>query len=103
MRKFQVTLNNRNYLYEALERSRFKPILPEGTGFLMASFSNFEWEDEVEFCRYSTVEMGVMAILASVLYHQLPKNLKFVRFAFCKQEATLLEVEERLMPLYEKW
>ena len=81
---------NRDYLYEALERSGFKPILPEGTCFLMADFSNFEWEDDVEFCRYLTVEIGVTAIPASALYHQLPNQVKLVRLAFCKQAATFL-------------
>ncbi len=96
LRRYQ---GNRDYLYEALKRSGFKPIMPEGTCFLMADFSNFEFEDDVEFCRYLTVEMGVTAIPASTLYHQLPKKVKLVRFAFCKKEETLLEAEKRLMRL----
>jgi N-succinyldiaminopimelate aminotransferase len=94
--------HNRDTLYQALERSDFKPILPEGTCFLMADFANFEFEDDVEFCRYLTIEMGVAAIPASALYRQLPKQVKLVRFAFCKQEATLLEAGKRLMQLSEK-
>jgi aspartate/methionine/tyrosine aminotransferase len=90
---------NRDYLYEALVRSGFKPILPEGTCFLMADFSNFEFEDDVEFCRYLTIEIGVTAIPASTLYHQLPKNVKLIRFAFCKKEETLSEAKKRLMQL----
>ncbi len=90
---------NRDYLYEVLERSGFKPILSEGTCFLMADFSKFEFEDDVEFCRYLTTKIGVTAIPASTLYHQLPENVKLVRFAFCKKEETLLEAEKRLMRL----
>lgn len=90
---------HRDYLYQALERSGFQAILPEGTCFLMADFSNFDFEDDVEFCRYLTIEIGVTAIPASTLYHQLPKNVKLVRFAFCKKEETLLEAEKRLMRL----
>ena len=65
----------------------------------MADFSNFEWEDDVEFCRYLTVEIGVTAIPASALYRQLPNQVKLVRLAFCKQEATLLGAEKRLQRL----
>jgi len=90
---------NRDYLYEALQRTGFKPILPEGTCFLMADFSNFAFEDDVEFCHYLTIEIGVTAVPASTLYHRLPKNIKLIRFAFCKKEETLLEAEKRLMRL----
>lgn len=88
---------NRDYLYEALERSGFKPVLPEGTCFLMADFSNFDFENDIEFCRYLTVEMGVAGIPASALYHQLPENVRLVRFAFCKTRETLSEAQKRLM------
>ncbi|MEM9540680.1 MAG: aminotransferase class I/II-fold pyridoxal phosphate-dependent enzyme [Cyanobacteria bacterium P01_E01_bin.42] len=92
----------RNYCYQMLADCGFTPFLPEGTFFLMADFSQFptpgrSLANDVEFCEYLTKNMGVTAIPASTLYHEnLPSGTQMVRFAFCKQQATLTEANRRL-------
>lgn len=92
---------NRDFLYKALQQASFKPVLPHGTCFLMADISNFEFENDIAFCEFLTVEAGITVIPASALYNELPNNLKYVRFAFCKKKETLLEAGKRLMRIKE--
>ena len=92
---------NRDILYQALQQASFQPVLPHGTCFLMADISSFGFESDIDFCQFLTVEAGVTAIPASALYNELPNNLKYVRFAFCKKEETLVEAGKRLMRIKE--
>lgn len=88
----------RNYFCEILYKSALEPIVPYGGYFVMANFSGFE--NDVDFCRYLNVEIGVSAVPASAFYHsQLPENIKMVRFAFCKKLKTLEEAGKRLLKL----
>ncbi|ETR72891.1 MAG: Aminotransferase, class I/classII [Candidatus Magnetoglobus multicellularis str. Araruama] len=87
----------RDILYHDLQQALFKPVLPHGTCFLMADISNFGFESDIAFCQFLTVEIGVTAIPASALYNELPNNLQYIRFAFCKKEETLVEVGKRIM------
>jgi len=68
----------------------------EGTYFLNADFSplGFAGTDE-EFCRHITIEAGVAAVPFSAFYPQ-PIESTFVRFCFCKEDATLDEAVARL-------
>jgi len=92
---------NRDFLYQALHQASFQPVLPHGTCFLMADISSFEFDSDIAFCQFLTVEAGITAIPASALYNKLPGNLKYVRFAFCKKEETLVEAGKRLMRIKE--
>lgn len=89
----------RDYLYQVLEQSGLKPILPKATCFMMADFSHFDFEDDIEFCHYLTTEIGITGIPASALYTNFPNGVKLVRFAFCKKEETLSKAGEKLMKL----
>lgn len=89
----------RDILMSALVDAGLQPVRPDGTYFITADISaRAPGADGVDFCRAMPRECGVVAIPAGVLYD--PRNAhegrNFVRFAFCKQDATLEEAAARL-------
>ncbi len=72
---------------------------PAGTYFLLADHSSFGAKDDVAFVERLIDEFGVAAIPPSAFYHDPTEARHLVRFAFCKDEATLAEALERLRPL----
>jgi len=89
----------RNFLYEGLQRTAFKPLKSEGTFFLLASYHAISSVPEYEFSRWLTKEHGVGVIPVSAFYQQpqsAAANHYLVRFCFAKQEATLAESLRRI-------
>ena len=69
---------------------------------MLADFSSMsDIENDVEFSKYLTTEVGVAAIPPTFFYSDQHKSLgqKLVRFAFCKTQATLDEAARRLSTL----
>ena len=89
----------RTYLCEALEEIGFRVHRPEGTYFIMADHSPFGFEDDVAFCRHLTEHVRVAAIPPSVFYANPEHGRSLVRFAFCKEMATLEESVRRMRAL----
>src|SRR5512143_2371383 len=68
---------------------------PEGTYFALADIRPLGWDDDVAFCRHLVETVGVAAIPTSAF--SLDGRLRpLVRFAFCKDDATLAEGLRRL-------
>jgi N-succinyldiaminopimelate aminotransferase len=91
--------NKRDILMSALRDSGLSPISPEGTYFITADIRHrFPNLDSLTFCRTLPHDCGVVAIPGGVLYdpRHSDEGKHVVRFAFCKQEATLYEAAERL-------
>jgi N-succinyldiaminopimelate aminotransferase len=91
--------NKRDRLLSALSDSGLSPISPEGTYFITADIRHrFPKTDSLTFCRTLPHDCGVVAIPGGVLYdpRHSDEGKHVVRFAFCKQEATLFEAAERL-------
>ncbi|HEX6287262.1 MAG TPA: aminotransferase class I/II-fold pyridoxal phosphate-dependent enzyme [Acidimicrobiia bacterium] len=84
----------RDLLAAGLSDTGFEVHLPMGTYFLMAGHA--EAADDRAFCRRLVVEFGVAAIPPSVFYSDPGRGSGLVRFAFCKDEATLEEAIERI-------
>ncbi len=89
----------RDLLADGLARAGFRVYRPDGTYFLMADHTAFGFSDDREFCRHLVEEVGVAAIPPSAFYHDPADGRELVRFAFCKEEATLREALERLRAL----
>ena len=71
---------------------------PEGTYFALADIRPLGYDDEVAFCRTLVERVGVAAIPASAF--AAGKRVRhLVRFAFCKDDATLEEGLRRLRRL----
>lgn len=88
----------RDYLARALSATGLEVIPPQGTYFIMTDISPLGYEDDVQFCRWLTAEIGVAAIPPSAFYSEAHKGLgrRYARFAFCKTQATLERAAERL-------
>ena len=91
--------SKRDLLSAALSAADLQPITPEGTYFITCDIRHRRPDgDGMAFCRALPTECGIVAIPASVLYS--PENEEegrhLVRFAFCKQDATLHTASERL-------
>lgn len=89
----------RNLLSEALHAARLRPINPEGTYFITCDIRERRADgDGMAFCRSLPEQCGIVAIPASVLYdprHEA-EGKHLVRFAFCKQLATINAAAEKL-------
>ena len=92
-------MSKRNLLATGLDRLGFEVFMPEGTYFLMADHSRFGDRDDVAFVHRLIDQVGVAAIPPSAFYHEPGAAKRLVRFAFCKDEATLGEALDRLSNL----
>ena len=88
--------NWRDLLVDGLARIGFEVYKPAGTYFVLADHTKFGFANDVEFCRHLVAEVGVAAIPPSAFYHDPADGAKLVRFAFCKDEATLREALQRM-------
>lgn len=89
----------RDYLANGLNLSKFKPLLSQGTFFLLADYSQISTEPEALFAKRLTIEHGVTAIPMSAFYQNpdAPEsNHQLVRLCFAKDNATLDSASERL-------
>ena len=87
----------RDLLCDGLAEAGFTPHSPEGTYFVLADFSALSDEDDRTFAHTLTREFGVAAVPPSVFYRERPEEASsLLRFAFCKEPATLEEACRRL-------
>jgi aspartate/methionine/tyrosine aminotransferase len=91
--------SKRDLLAAGLDRLGFQIFMPAGTYFLMADHSRFGDRDDVAFVHRLIDEVGVAAIPPGAFYHDPQVAKRLVRFAFCKDEATLAEALDRLSNL----
>lgn len=91
-------LVRRNRLCDGLADVGFAVRPPEGTYFGLADIRPLGYDDGVTFCRTLVERVGVAAIPASAFAAGKRLN-HLVRFAFCKDDATLEEGLRRLRRL----
>lgn len=89
-------LARRDLLATGLSEAGFEVYSPQGTYFMMAGHRRFGFPDDRTFCRHLAETARVVAIPPSVFYHRPEDGSGLVRFAFCKDEATLREALDRL-------
>jgi aspartate/methionine/tyrosine aminotransferase len=89
----------RDRLIPALEDAGFRCFRPRGAYYVMTDISAFGFADDVAFTKYLVKEIGVAAVPGSSFYNDPRDGAKQVRFAFCKQDATLDEAGRRLRKL----
>ena len=91
--------SRRDRLCDGLGEAGFGVRKPEGTYFALADIRPLGWDDDVAFCRALPATVGVAAIPVSAFYDGPAAPRHLVRFAFCKQDATLEEGLRRLRKL----
>jgi aspartate/methionine/tyrosine aminotransferase len=76
--------------------------VPEGTYFILADCASWGFDNDVDFCRYLTTEVGVGAIPPSAFYSDAHKGLArtLVRFCFCKTGEILSQAAEKIEQAY---
>ncbi|XP_052671724.1 uncharacterized protein LOC128154729 [Harpia harpyja] len=101
----------RDWLVQSLDAVGMKPVIPEGTYFLVADISEFKSDvpdvpDSNEpydsrFAKWMVKNKGLAAIPVSAFYCGAHKNNynHFIRFCFAKEEATLKAANDIL----QKW
>ena len=91
--------NRRDVLAEGLIKIGFEVYLPQGTYFVLADHTKFGFADDVTFCEHLIKEVGVAAIPPSAFYSNPEDGKHLVRFAFCKDEQTLIDALKRMSAL----
>jgi aminotransferase len=86
----------RDVLCAGLKESGFKLKEPEGSYYVIADFSALSELDDTAFATWLTVEHGVATVPGSSFCSVPAMGRSWVRFAFCKKEATLQAAIERL-------
>lgn len=89
----------RDFLVDALQDCGFGVTAPEGTYFAMADIRPLGFDDDIAFCNHLLDNVGVAAIPPTAFYENKARGQFLVRFAFCKQMATLEAAVERLAKL----
>ncbi|MGH2478928.1 MAG: aminotransferase class I/II-fold pyridoxal phosphate-dependent enzyme [Ktedonobacteraceae bacterium] len=94
----------RQLMMNAFEHSGMTCRAPEGTYFLLADYSAVFQGSPLEFARYLTSEIGVACIPPTAFYSAAHAHLiqGYARFAFCKSDEMLAQVQQRLAKLREK-
>ena len=82
-----------------LRSTRLRPLPVPGGYFQLVDYSAVSDLDDLEFCRWLTVEHGVTAIPLSPFYETPPPGQRLARLCFAKSEATLDAAIERLKKL----
>ena len=81
-----------------LSQSKFELLPCAGTYFQLADYSAISSLDDVSFCHWLAIEVGVAAIPLSVFSRQ-DQDSRIIRFCFAKQDNTLQQAAELLCRL----
>lgn len=91
----QFYQQKRDFLANALDGSRLKPLPSEGTYFQLFDYSAISDEKDTDFTIRMTTEFGVAAIPPSVFYSNGQQD-QVIRLCFAKTEDMLAAAAERL-------
>jgi len=93
----------RDMLAGELDALGFGVIIPEGTYFILAEHSAISSklgvDNDIDLALKLTADFGVTTIPPSVFCETKDLCANYLRFAFCKEEATLVEAIRRLQKL----
>ncbi|WES31238.1 aminotransferase [Varunaivibrio sulfuroxidans] len=92
----QTMQDKRDRLTQGLRAAGFEVMAAHGSYFITADIRSVgHVGGDVDFCRHITIEAGVTAVPVSAFYEGGGAD-HFVRFCFCKNDATLDEACRRL-------
>ena len=88
----------RDYLTEQLRAVPLVPKLSQGTFFQLYNYEAISDQNDADFAKYLTKELGVAAIPLSPFYKNPPGD-KVIRLCFAKKKKTLKKAAKRLLKL----
>jgi methionine aminotransferase len=91
--------DKRDSFREQLSTTRLRPLPVPGGYFQLVDYSQVSDLNDLEFCRWLTVEKGVAAIPLSPFYESPPQGQRLARLCFAKNRATLDAAIKRLVSL----
>jgi len=90
----------RNFMLKELATIGFHCIKPAGAYYIMADFSSFSSNNDVDFARYLAEKVGVAVVPGSSFYTENATDKhRFIRFCFCKEFSTLEAAIAKLQKL----
>lgn len=89
--------DKRDAFRSQLLNTRFKPLSVPGGYFQLVDYSEISDVQDLEFCRWLTIEKGVTAIPLSPFYEKPMLDQRLVRLCFAKNPNTLNAAIERLV------
>ncbi|MCC7196183.1 MAG: aminotransferase class I/II-fold pyridoxal phosphate-dependent enzyme [Gemmatimonadaceae bacterium] len=90
----------REFLAGPLRDAGFRFSTPAGAYYFLADFSDLSSDDDLTFAKWMAREVGVATVPGSSFFHRgSSEGRKYVRFAFCKSDATLERAAERIATL----
>jgi aspartate/methionine/tyrosine aminotransferase len=95
-------LLRRNLLLSGLHDAGFDCRRPHGAYYVMADIRPLSRCSDLEFTDYLVRQIGVAVVPGSSFFRQSAAGSHYIRFCFCKQEATLQAAVERLRKLPRK-
>ncbi len=97
----EMYTRKRDILLSALSQGGLPCLTPQGTYFVLADFTRVFQGTPLEFTHYLIKEIGVACIPPETLYTAEHAHFgsNYVRFAFCKSDEMLQQVEQRLQKL----
>ena len=86
----------RDVMVKILASAGLPPLRSSGSFFVMTGFGDHAFANDVDFCRWLIVEIGVTPIPPSAFYLEPATAPRLLRFCFAKRLATLHEAGRRL-------
>lgn len=90
----------RDFFLKGLDEIGLKYTKPQGAYYIMVDISEFNFEDDLEFCEWMIKEVGVAAVPGSSFFKDDINHL--IRFHYAKRQETLKKALARLEKLPEK-
>ncbi|MGE5479090.1 MAG: pyridoxal phosphate-dependent aminotransferase [Chloroflexota bacterium] len=92
----ELYLSRRDLIYSLLKETKFNPIKPEGSYFIMAEIPGGIFENDSDAAIRLIKEYGVATIPPSVFYSKSKEGETMLRLCFAKGEETIREGISRL-------
>jgi aminotransferase len=92
----QAYCARRDLLLDGLRGAGFSCSTPRGAYYVMADISRLTVLSDVEFTRHLVSEVGVAVVPGSSFFHEPSAGSRYIRFCFCKREATIQAAIDRL-------
>jgi aspartate/methionine/tyrosine aminotransferase len=86
----------RDLLLEGLRGAGFACSTPAGAYYVMADFGGLSPLNDTEFTKYLVRDIGVAVVPGSSFFHHPAAGARYIRFCFCKREATIQAAMDRL-------